>query len=332
MVTSTLPNFGSLLHQGGVLIYPLDPLPPNDEDALLTFLQMKKRDKPEHAQELLNRLKFAYNEEVSKVHFINFLFSPPSRSFSDMYSMHMDLEWTAIKPKFATNLELPKPKPDYFEAFRITEFHPTGVKALAWRLQPSSHFFAMPTLCVEFKGPGGNASSARLQAANDGAVMVEAAWDVHKYMKRPAHEFLGQTKALVIALADTFELFACHAMPAGYWDKTEDTYPPKLSFHVFRLVVLVPGVDLEVTARWIQNAQDWARAQAESMKEDIRRHFDRSDHQEEDINAEERKKNDALRVATNTKKRKAELEQDRPSKKRTAKAGSDDGSGHVFQD
>jgi hypothetical protein len=80
----------------------------------------------------------------------------------------------------------------------------------------------MPAFCVEFKGPEhGSISTARAQAAYDGAVIVQAAWDIHKHLGRPAKQFLGQTKALVVVMVGlVLELYACHALPDENWDKT----------------------------------------------------------------------------------------------------------------
>jgi hypothetical protein len=67
----------------------------------------------------------------------------------------------------------------------------------------------MPTFCVEFKGPRKSTRNEQAQAAYDGAIMINAAWEIHKNMKRPAREFLGKTKALVVALTDEIlDLFA----------------------------------------------------------------------------------------------------------------------------
>jgi hypothetical protein len=64
--------------------------------------------------------------------------------------------------------------------------------------------------------------------------MVQAAWEIHKWMERPARDFLGKIKTLVITLAGiNLELFACYAI-ATDWDK-KDGYPEKVEYHVFRL-------------------------------------------------------------------------------------------------
>jgi hypothetical protein len=203
MPSSTDPMFSTLLKQKGVYFNIREASPPEDWKAVFMDLQ-KKRNEPDkqQIQELFQRLGYIYNEEIYKVHFATFIFNPPSRKLPDHYSAQMDIEWTRIKDEFDTNKELPNPKPDYFECFSIDQYPKEALNALSWSIKPSVHPIAIPTFCVEFKGPEKSTRNAQAQAAYDGAIMVNAAWEIHKSMKRPAREVLGKTKALVVALAD----------------------------------------------------------------------------------------------------------------------------------
>jgi hypothetical protein len=332
MPSSTDPKFPGMLQECGVYFKYPDVSPPGDMVAVLADLQ-KKRNSQEQLQAKIffQRLEHSHNEGAYKFHFISVIFNPSSGGVVDQYSMHMDLEWTAVKPQFAVEKGLPKPKPDYFETFSVFQYPPKVRDALNWCISPSSHPIAMPTFCVEFKAPGKGPRNAIAQVAYDGAVMVDAAWEVHKYMKKPARDFFGKTQALVIAITDSyFELFACHAMPAV---ESKSGYPPKLSYHIYSLVcsTIKSEDDLKTVCLSTHNAQDWCRAQAESVKDGIQNFCEELEKSEMQ---RERKKYDAQRIASDTgrkkKKRKrkmdeAELKQDQQeqnAKKRKIRGSS----------
>jgi hypothetical protein len=101
----------------------------------------------------------------------------------------MDLEWTQVAGTPVTIRDLSNPKPDYSETFMLKGYPPVIWDTLGWCIMLSGHMVAMPTFCVEFKAPGKGPRNAIAQAACDGAVMVDAAWEIHKYMKKPAQDF-----------------------------------------------------------------------------------------------------------------------------------------------
>jgi hypothetical protein len=71
----------------------------------------------------------------------------------------------------------------------------------------------MPKLCIELKGPDGSVECAKKQAADDGAVMVDSAWETYKFVSKPADEFLSRTKALTVAVNGSYlHIFANHAV------------------------------------------------------------------------------------------------------------------------
>jgi hypothetical protein len=142
--SSVDPMFPTLLQQRGVYFKYPDVCPPNDLDAIRKVLQKKRLERDiQQTQAFFQRLKWTYNEEVYKSHFLNFIFNPPTRTGSDKYSAQMDIEWTRIKD-FDINNELPNPKPDYFESFSIEQYSRNARRALGWYLIPSAHPITMP--------------------------------------------------------------------------------------------------------------------------------------------------------------------------------------------
>jgi hypothetical protein len=112
--------------------------------------------------------------------------------------VQMDLEWTAVKNILPTARGLrgfKNPKPDYFETFDTMEYPSNALKNLNWSLSPcQSHSIAMPIFCVEFKSLEKDTRKTIMQAAHDGAIMVHAAWERHKSMEKPAHDFYEKTR------------------------------------------------------------------------------------------------------------------------------------------
>jgi hypothetical protein len=90
--------------------------------------------------------------------------------------------------------------PDISEGWRVAHYPEEAVVALESSLAPCQYSMAMPVFCAEWKGPGGTMACARKQAAYDGALMVEAAYEVHKFMGKAKDEFFGYTQALTLAL------------------------------------------------------------------------------------------------------------------------------------
>lgn len=128
--------------------------------------------------------------------------------------MHMDILWTKIKEMIDDKGKLPIPKPNYFESFHKHDYPEEAQNALGAFIAPSGQPIAIPSLCVEFKSPYyGTAYNALTHAAYDGAMMILASWKIHNYLNKPAADFFGRTKALVIAVTDTVEVYACHALP-----------------------------------------------------------------------------------------------------------------------
>lgn len=268
--SSADPMLPSYLRRKGVYCEKIDLRHPKNLNKLLGALNKKRIEKDSQQFEDFDRRVFlSYNEEGFKVHFISIILNPPSRKVSNNYSMHMDIEWALIRPNFDIDKELTNLKPDYFEAFHI-DLYPIKVQEdLGHFVKPSIHPFAIPSLCIEFKGPRKGKNQVAAQVAHDGAVMLDAAWEIHQFMDKPARDFLGHTKALAIAVTDNkVDLYTCHAEAAG---EKYNKYPKSLRYHTHKLV----GTELDTEAefmracRLVHNAQDWCRNQAEMMRNDL---------------------------------------------------------------
>lgn len=273
-MSSTDPRLSSILRRKGVDSELEDVNQPKNLNKLLGMLNKKRseQDGPQF-EEFHRRIALSFNEEVYKVHFISAIFFPAWRNITEKYTMQMDLSWTKTTPNFDKAKELPDLKPDYFEAFHTDSYPQDAIDALDCHIRPSIHAIAAPTFCVEFKAPYKGSRNARVQAAYDGAVMVDAAWEAHKYMKKPARFFLGHTKAIVVTITDNLvDVYTCHAEAAN--TNYMRGHPKALSYHTYNVACmkLNSADDFEKACLFIRNAQDWCRAQAEATRDELKKY------------------------------------------------------------
>lgn len=225
--TTTHPTYEAKLRKRNVHFNDLDggddALPPDDAIEILHYLHDSRGytfDKFE-VQRFVDNVTDARNDETYKTHFIRYLLAPPARRLG-RYCINVDMPLTKMKGPFAGDPsdDFPGMKPSYFESYsskyydKRARIHP----ALKGHLFPSRHKVAMPLFCAEFQAPGISLRNARLHAAHDGAAMVKAAWEVHKFLGRPAKVFFGKTQAFVVLVADRmFKLYACSAREQAEW-------------------------------------------------------------------------------------------------------------------
>jgi hypothetical protein len=148
--------------------------------------------------------------------------------------------------------------------------------------------------------------------------MVHAAWERHKYMKKPARDFSGITKVLVITITDDyFNLFAYHAMPAD-WNQYKDEYPQKLHYHIFKLVgsIIDSQGSLKTVCCSIHNAQDGCHARAKSVKKDLWEYFERLEKEEMQSTAEEKKRKNTRRKTSDMERKRNGIEPKQDQKER----------------
>jgi len=170
-------------------------------------------------------------------------FSPRSpRARTNGYMQNVNFLWTEVESAVRANIS--DPKPDISESFRHTQYPPEAVEALGPGIAPTMYRAAMPRLCIELKGPDGLMPCATKQAAYDGAVMVNAAWEAHKYMAKPADEFMGKTQALTGTVNGTsICIYANHAISSEV--DASKPHPEKLQYYQFPAKGLMPILSWE---------------------------------------------------------------------------------------
>ena len=105
--------------------------------------------------------------------------------------------------------------------------------------------------------------SAEKQSAYDGALMVNAALETHRYMGKPPGEFFNKTQALTATVNGEYvHLYGNHVVEKG----------SSLSYHQYPLKIYRPRDSLEdfkKTYKQVRNVQDWARGRATSTKDEL---------------------------------------------------------------
>jgi hypothetical protein len=118
--------------------------------------------------------------------------------------------------------------------------------------------------------------NAKQQAAYVDAVMVNAAWEQHKFMQRPADEFLGKTQALTVTYNGfMLYIYSNYATAAGNtkWKTNQQgtVYPDKLEFHQYQLqVAILDDPDhFPLAKMYLRNARDWCRKRTIDCKDEL---------------------------------------------------------------
>ena len=175
------------------------------------------------------------------------------------YRSNYNFQWTEVESALTSRLS--DAKPDISESYRRDQYPPDAYEALGGALAPTQYNAAMPTLCVEWKGPDGLMPSAEKQCAYDGALMVDAAFQAHEYMNKDPTEFLNKTQALTIATNGAHvDIYSNHVVQTRsgpeYHQCLLQSHHPRDSLK-----------DLISTRRSVRNAQDWCRARAKKTKD-----------------------------------------------------------------
>ncbi|KAL9045670.1 MAG: hypothetical protein Q9214_001322, partial [Letrouitia sp. 1 TL-2023] len=177
------------------------------------------------------------------------------------YTANYNFQWTEVETPLTYGLS--DAKPDISESYRWDQYPIEACEALGGSLIPTQYGGAMPTLCVEWKGPEGTMLSAEKQCAYNGALMVEAAGHIHEYMMKDLADFLHKTQALTLALnGEYIHLYSNHAIVKA----------SSFEYHQYPLHIYKPRDslnDFKETYRSIRNAQDWARHRATRTKDDL---------------------------------------------------------------
>ena len=262
--TSADKLFGVQLNKNGIIYGRLHAEEPEDATAVREYLNRARESPPPDEKDYkayIRSVEYGDNELTMGVNVWPLLAKHPRDTNKPDYAPYYNLQWTEKKSRLT--FELSSAKPDMWEGYRRDQYPEKASEALGGALIPTQYGGAMPTFCVEWKGPDGKMPSAEKQCAYDGALMVESAYEAHKYMNKDPAEFLNKTRALTADLNGEFvHLYGNHVVKRD----------SALEYHQYELDVLCPRKSLkefENTRNQIRNAQDWAREHATRTKDDL---------------------------------------------------------------
>ena len=262
--TTTDKRFGGLLRKKGIIYGRVHAEEPEDATAVREFLnRARESNSPDEKdyKEYIETVEYGDNERTMESGVWPLLAKRPVRTRPPGYAGNYDLQWTEIESPLASGLG--DAKPDISESYRGDQYPEKASEALGSTLRPTQYSGAMPTICVEWKGPSGLMPSAEKQCAYDGALMVDSAYAAHKYMNKDPAEFLNKTQALTAALnGETARLYGNHVVERG----------SALKYHQYELDARWPGKSLKEfkeTRNQVRNAQDWAWERATRTKDDL---------------------------------------------------------------
>jgi len=263
--TSTTDKaFGVQLNKNNIFYGRVKTKRPEDFSAVKEYLD-RERESNSPDEEAYNsyvaEVEYADNELTVQSNTWTRLAKRPSDNRVPGYTSNYNFQWTEVDSHLTYGLS--DAKPDISESFRRDQYPQGAVEALGGSLVPTQYSAAMPTFCVESKGPDGQMPSAEKQSAYDGALMVNAALETHRYMGKPPGEFFNKTQALTAAVNGEYvHLYGNHVVEKG----------PSLSYHQYPLKIHRPRDSLEdfkETYKQVRNVQDWARERATSTKDEL---------------------------------------------------------------
>jgi hypothetical protein len=183
---------------------------------------------------------------------------PPGKG----YLRDASFEWTEVEGPITARIG--NAKPDITESYRLRKYPQQAIDNLGAALAPTSHAMGMPTFAVEAKSIEKGIMNAELQCAYDGAIMVDAARNIHKSLGKGFNSFWTTTQALTLAYnGNEMTILANHAVESTSGVQRH-SYPlfsdtPRHSFEHFKL-----------TQKHTRNAQDWSRERATKTLEELR--------------------------------------------------------------
>ena len=255
--TTSSNSFGEQLLVNGIIHTRSDVRKPKDADDIKFYLQQSRRSQsPEEEdwKEYLKILEAGSNERTLQHNAWSELHKPQR---GGAYRADYDLSWTEVEDSSIT-LYLKPAKPDMTESLRWREYPQQVIDEVGPALRPTSHKAAMPIFAVEAKSLEKGIAAAEVQCAYDGALMVNAAKTVHKYLGKSLNTFYEETRALSIAYnGDDLTILAHHAIL-----KQSDDASPATEYHSYPLFCGKPRSSVEqykAAHRETRNAQQWCR-------------------------------------------------------------------------
>lgn len=188
------------------------------------------------------------------------------KDYDDDESYHpaFNQPFTGFPKDVGLNNGLSPPQPDFIEGLGVVEFKPFPIEhvsgAVLYKDNPLS--IALPHIAGEYKGPGGNMESARLQCAYDGAALV--------YARNKALALIGKPDPLGHAKITTFATDGNHIdFFAHYAARRDDG---KLEYHqhpIGSCVLTNSHHGFKDGWRQLQNQQDYAREQSYALRDQL---------------------------------------------------------------
>lgn len=262
--TTTDKGFGIQLDKNGVKYGRIKAKKPKDIATVKEYLNRARESTSpdeEGYDRYVEQVEYCDNELSMQSNVWPLLAKHPSHTNAPGYTANYNFQWTEVESHLTFGLS--DAKPDISEGYRRDQYPPDACEALGGALAPTQYNGAMPTFCVEWKGPDGVMPSAEKQCAYDGALMADAAYDAHNYMKKDPAEFFDKTQALTVALNGEYvHLYGNHVVKHG----------SSLEYHHYPLQIHKPRDSLEdfkETYKQLRNAQDWARERATQTKDGL---------------------------------------------------------------
>ncbi|MCJ1250671.1 hypothetical protein MMC30_007899 [Trapelia coarctata] len=262
--TTTDKAFGFQLKKNGIIYGRIKTKTPNDITVVKESLHRARGSQSpveKDYEHYVEQVEYCENEFTMQTKVWPLLAKDPCRTKTQGYADDYNFAWTEVESHLTSGLT--DAKPDISEGYRKDQYPLDVCEALGGALAPTQYNGAMPTFCVEWKGPDGTIPSAEKQCAYDGALMVDAAFDAHRYMKKDTAEFVDKTQALTVALnGEIVHIYGNHVVAKG----------SSFEYHQYPLHTHLPGESFEAfkeTYKQVRNAQDWARERATRTKDDL---------------------------------------------------------------
>lgn len=256
--TTTDKGFGVQLKKNGIFFGRLITEKPDDITTVQEYLDRTRRSASpdqEAYDQYVEQIAYGGGNEASvQSNAWQFIAKHPTFSKTPGYAPNLNFQWTEVES--ALTFGLSDAKPDYSECFRRDQYPDEACDALGGALVPTPYDGAMPTFCAEWKGPDVLMPSAEKQCAYDGALMVDAAFEALKYMKKNEEGLYGKTQAITLAMNGEY---------AHFYTNHVVKKASGLQYHQYAIGKHTPTNSLKEykeTRKQLRNAQDWGRERA----------------------------------------------------------------------
>lgn len=182
------------------------------------------------------------------------------------YHQSFNQSFTGFPKDVGFNNGLSAAQPDYVEGLEKAVYDPFPVDeyvpgAVLYEDDPDS--LALPHLAGEYKARGKNMEEARLQSSYDGAALV--------YARNQALSYMGKSDPPGHAEVTTFTTDGTTLNQyAHYAEKTEDGTTKYHQYRIKSTNLIDSHQEFKDGRRGLRNAQDYARDQSYTLKDDLK--------------------------------------------------------------